>query len=204
MMIAGWYYFRNFIELGSFFIGGWDPSRGIKWWQDPGYRTWSHLLSFGQSLIYPVYSGACSFWDAIYSTLWLDGFNSGIVNFKDRPPWNLNFMAAGALLSLIPTFFILSSIWAGLIKQNQSRNAVIFSIVTILLFIAALIDLFVQLPTYSTAKSTYTLGLLPCYAILAAAGAEPFVRKKIIRSVAMASFSCWAFAAYAAYFVIAD
>jgi len=202
LLTAGWYYFRNYLEFGSFFVGGWDPSRGFQWWQDPGYRTWSHLLSFGQSLVTPVFSGAIGFWDALYSTLWLDGFNSAESTFQRRPPWNIHFMTAGALLAVIPTLFILSSIWYGVRKQNPSRNAVILSIGTLALFIAVVLDLYIQLPIYSTAKSSYTLGLLPCYALLAAAGAEPFLGNRITRSITIAAFSCWVFAAYAAYFVM--
>jgi hypothetical protein len=65
-----------------------------------------------------------------------------------------------------------------------------------------MIDMYIVCPVYSRTKATYTLGLLPCYAILVAAGAEPFLRNRIIRSVFMALFACWAFAAYAAYFVV--
>jgi len=35
-VLAGWYYLRNWILLGRPFIGGWNPSRGFVWWQDPG------------------------------------------------------------------------------------------------------------------------------------------------------------------------
>jgi hypothetical protein len=203
ILISGWYYFRNYIELGSPFVGGWDPSRGIQWWQAPSYRTWTQLFSFGQSLTYPVYAGVKGFWDAIYTTLWLDGFNSGLIGFVNRPTWNVNFMIAGALLALIPTVFIFTSLLRlGPKAGARSRNAVIFSIGSILLFLAVMMDLYIRLPIYSPAKSTYTLGLLPCYAILTAAGAEPFLRNKIIRSLSIAAFSCWAFAAYAAYLVI--
>ncbi len=203
ILTAGWYYFRNYIEFGKFFVGGWDPLRGSQWWQAPSYRTWSQILSFGQSLSYPVYAGVKGFWDAVYSTLWLDGFSSGLTVFIERPPWNENFMAAGALLALLPSFFIVTSVVvAGLNKTAVYRNAVIFSIGAIALFLAAMMDLYIRLPIYSTAKASYTLGLLPCYAVLAAAGAEPFLRNRIVSSIAIAVFVCWAFAAYAAYFVI--
>ena len=202
-LTAGWYYFRNYIELGSFFVGGWDPSCAIQWWQDPGYRTWSQLLSFGQSLSYPVYAGVKGFWDAIYSTLWLDGFNSGLYSFTYRPPWNTNFMDAGSLLALLPSLFIMAGVvMAGLNKKAAYRNAAILSAGTLALFLAAMMDLYIRLPIYSTAKASYTLGLLPCYSILAAAGAEYFLQNRIVRSVAIAIFACWSFSAYAAYFVI--
>lgn len=200
MLVSGWYYFRNFVKLGHPFTGIFDQLQITYWWQDPGYRTWSQILSFGQSLCYPVYSGVTSFWDSLYSTLWLDGMNSGLVDFI---PWNENFMVAGALLALSPGIFILTgiaSIWLN--KKTVYRNAVIFSTGTIMLFVIVLLDIYFVRPACSVTKATYTLGLLPCYAILVAAGAEPFLRNKIIRSFALACFACWAFAAYVAYFVV--
>ncbi|MCX5848779.1 MAG: glycosyltransferase family 39 protein [Deltaproteobacteria bacterium] len=200
MLIAGWYYFRNYIALGNPFAGILEHSQMLQWWQDPGYRTWSQIMSFGQSFDYPVYAGVTSFWDMFYSTLWLDGLNSGLIDFM---PWNQNFMIAGALLALLPSIFILAgvaSIWLN--KEAFHRNAVILSAGTITLFLVVMINIYIIRPVYSGTKASYTLGLLPCYAILIAAGAEPFFRNKIIRSVVIALFFCWAFAAYAAYFVV--
>jgi hypothetical protein len=112
-------------------------------------------------------------------------------------------MIAGALLALLPSIFILTGvISAWLNKETIYRNAVIFSAGTIALLVVAMIDVYMVRTAYSVTKAGYTLGLLPCYAILVAAGAEPFLRNKIIRSLAMALFACWAFAAYLAYFVI--
>ncbi|MDA8404443.1 MAG: hypothetical protein M0Z56_09655 [Desulfobacteraceae bacterium] len=65
-----------------------------------------------------------------------------------------------------------------------------------------MMDLYIRLPIYSAAKASYMLGLLPCYAVLAAASAEPFLRNRIIRSVSITVFACWGFSAYMAYFVI--
>lgn len=204
ILTAGWYYFRNYIEFGNpipfvdMYLSGTQ-----QWWQDPSYRTWSQVLSFGQSLSYPVYAGVKGFWDGLYSTLWLDGFNSGLITFLYRPPWNENFMAAGALLALLPSVFILTGvIVAGLNKTAIYRNAAILSFGAIALFLAAMMDFYISFPSYCIPKASYTLGLLPCYAILTAAGAEPFLRNRIVRSVAMSAFACWGVAAYTAYFVI--
>jgi hypothetical protein len=200
VMIAGWYYLRNYIKLGNAFIGLFDPLQMMQWWQDPSYRTFSHLFSFGQALSRPVYAGVTSFWDMFYSTLWLDGINSGLA---DVILWNTNFMIAGALLALLPCFFIITGIVSALLNKDiKYRNVVIFSVGLLSLFLAALIDMYIVCPVYSRTKASYTLGLLPCWAILIAAGAEPFLRKRIIRSVALALLACWAFAAYAAYFVV--
>lgn len=199
-LISGWYYFRNYIKLGHPFTGVFDRLQISYWWQDPGYRTWSQISSFGQSLSHPVYSGVASFWDTLYSTLWLDGLNSGLVDFI---PWNENFMVAGALLALLPGILMLMSIVSVCLdKKVIYKNAVIFSAGTIALFITVMMDIYMIRPAYSVTKATYTLGLLPCYAILAAAGSELFLRNKIIRRVTLAFFACWAFAAYAAFFVV--
>ena len=203
ILTAGWYCLRNYIEFGNPFVAAGDPSCAIPCWQDPSYRTWSQILSFGQSLSYPVYAGVKGFWDGVYSTLWLDGFSSGLITFIYRPPWNENFMAAGALLALLPSIFILTGVVvAGLNKTAAYRNAAVFSFGAIALFLAAMMDVYIRFPTYCLAKASYTLGLLPCYAVLAAAGAEPFLRNRIVRSVVIAAFACWGFAAYTAYFVI--
>jgi hypothetical protein len=199
IMTAGWYYLRNYMELGNPFAGVFETLQVLHWWQDPSYRTWSHLLSFGQALGWPVYAGLTSFWDMFYSTLWLDGINSGLIDFI---PWNEKFMIAGALLALLPSIFILTGVISGLNKKAVHRNAIIFSIGLIALFLTAMIDMYIVCPFYSRTKASYTLGLLPCYATLIAAGAEPFLRNKTIRSFALALFACWAFAAYVAYFVI--
>jgi hypothetical protein len=198
-LIAGWYYLINYIELGNPFGGTYEHSKMLQWWQDPSYRTFSQFLTFGQSLFYPVYSGVSSFWDNFYSTLWLDGLNSGIMDFM---PWNKNFMIAGALLAVLPALFILAgvvSVWLN--KNIFYKNAVVLSIGTVILFILAIMDIYMIRPIYSI-KAGYTLGLLPCYSILVAAGAEPFLRNNVVRSFTLAFFACWAFAAYAAYFVI--
>jgi hypothetical protein len=199
-LIAGWMYFRTYIAVGNFFAMKITHTQALNWWQDPGYRTWSQIFSFGQSLVHPVYSGVASFWDMLYSTLWLDGFNSGLVDFV---PWNENFMLAGAPLAILPSVFILTGlVFVWLNKMVVCRNAVTFSICTIALFLVVLLDFYMVHPIYSVIKASYTLGLLPCYTILVAAGMEPFLRNRIIRSVAVACFACWAFTAYAAYFVV--
>jgi len=199
---SAWYYIRNWIELGKPFVGGWDTSLGIEWWQDPGYRTWSHLISFGEALTYPIYSGAVGLWDAVYSTLWLDGFLSGESSFVHRPPWNDNFMLAGAWLALVPTLFIFTSVAALMRKSmRQSRKAILFALACVAIYFVAIIDFYLRVPIYSMTKASYTLGLLPCYGILIAAGAEPFLHIRFFRAIIMALISCWAVAAYLAYFV---
>ncbi|MEJ2688820.1 MAG: glycosyltransferase family 39 protein [Deltaproteobacteria bacterium] len=198
---AGWFYIRNWILLGKPFIGGWDPIIGIPWWQDPGYRTWSQFLSFGQSLKFPFYAGVVSLPDALYSTFWLDGF--GLGEIFNLPPWNYHLVAAGAILALVPTLILFAGLAStGFKDLRPAKNQLLFSALCIAIYIAAIIFMYLKLPIYSTAKATYMLGILPCFALLIAAGAQPFFRNKWCEALFMTAFSCWAVAAYAAYFII--
>ncbi|HQG64678.1 MAG TPA: glycosyltransferase family 39 protein [Smithella sp.] len=198
-LTAGWYYLRNYLKLGNPFAGVFELMQILQWWQDPSYRTLSHFLSFGQSLIYPVYAGVTSFWDMFYTTLWLDGLNSGMLDFI---PWNENWMIAGALLALPVTVFMLTGMGVAVLNRKaEHRREVLFSAGMVVFFLAAMIDMYMVCPLYSRTKASYTLGLLPCWAMLIAAGAEPFLRHRIIRAVTVSLIACWAFAAYAAYFV---
>ena len=199
---AGWFFVRNWIHYGKPLVHPGDPIWKFDWSQDPGYRTWSQLASFGESLSHPVYSGAVGFWDSLYSTLWLDGFLSGMAIFRVRPPWNEDFMLAGAWLGLVPTALLLLGLGAPLRERLPgSRAALLFASGCLAIYLAAILDIWVRLPVYSAAKASYTLGLAPCYGLLIAAGAEAFLRGRLARSLTAAMVSCWAVAAFLAYFV---
>ncbi|HUL01100.1 MAG TPA: hypothetical protein VLX29_09610 [Nitrospirota bacterium] len=199
-VIAGWYYIRNWIELGRPFVGGWESSA---WWQDPGYRTVPDFLSFGRSLSAPIYSSVQGFWDSVYSTLWLDGGLSGMGVYQYRPPWHYDFMLSGALLSLVPTAGILIGILITISRPLQREyRAQLFSVCCIGIYFAALLYLYITIPIFSTAKSTYTLGLIPCYAILCVTGLEYLSRNNLLRAIITACLACWATAAYCSYFVL--
>ncbi len=202
-LVAGWYYIRNWLLLGKPFVGGWDPAIGIPWWQDPSYRTWNQIGSFGNALQQPVYSGLQSFWDGFYSSMWTDGFTSGLIGPPTSIPWNVTWMAVGSWLALIP----LVCIFAGFLTAwrhnvEASRNCLVFSAAAVILYLTAVLDLYMHVPVYSQVKASYTLGILPCYAILAGAGAEPLLRIRWLRAAFFAALSSWAVAAYAAYFCL--
>jgi hypothetical protein len=198
--VCGWYYLRNWIELGKPFVGGWDPSRGFAWWQDPGYRTWSHLTSFGTALHRPIFAATHGWWDALYSTMWLDGLNSATIKGSGAAPWNINSMTATAVLSLAPAGLICAGLWRAVVSRTaQPQTALLFGAACIGTYIAVMFDLYVRLPIYSTGKATYMIGLLPCFSILAAAGFEPLHESRIARAVMSALLVCWAAAVYVSY-----
>jgi hypothetical protein len=195
-LVCGAYYARNIVHFGRPFVAGWDPQR-VPWWQDPGYRTPSALYSFGRSILYPTYAGLNGLWDSLYSSVWCDGFLSGIAMGDYRPPWNYTLMSALALLSVIPT----SAILVGLTRLTRDK-CLAFAAVCVAVFVLAVIDLYLTLPVYSTAKGTYLLGLTPCLAVLAGAGFAGIGARPWLRSIFYAILACWAATAYGTFFII--
>ncbi|HSA78467.1 MAG TPA: hypothetical protein VLG72_06380 [Nitrospirota bacterium] len=202
ILVSGWYYLRNWIELGRPFVGGWDVARGIIWWQEPGYRTIQDFISFGTSLSYPVFSAVNGFWDSIYSTFWLDGLNSSIVTYESGPPWNYDFMISGALLSLLPAAGIILGFIISLGRPRSTHPCQVFSAYCIAVYFSALLYLYVTVPIYSTAKATYTVGLLPCYVILCMSGIDVLTRNKYARAAVYALLCCWSVSVYSSYFAL--
>ncbi|WP_320170038.1 glycosyltransferase family 39 protein [Maridesulfovibrio sp.] len=199
---GGWYYLRNWMNYGKPFIGGWDRIREIGWWQDHGYRVWEHFCTFGSSVFKPVYSTVNGVWDGLYSTIWLDGNLSGVSRFASRPPWNDDLMTSAALLALIPSVLILVGIARTFRTPVRSVfNGRMFITACIVVYFTAITYLYLNLPVYSTAKGSYSLGLLPCYGILAADGIRPLTGNLYVRSSLCGFLVVWTVLVYGAYFV---
>ena len=199
-LVSGWFFIRNWIELGEPLL---TASMNIGWWQDPGYRTLNQIFFFGQSLTYPIYAGINGFWDSIYSTLWFDGYLSSRILYNSRPPWNYDFMISGAWLALFPTIGILIGFLLPIFYPARALKPIeVFSALCIVVYFGALLYLFLKLPIYSCAKATYTLGLIPCYAVLGSTGLNVLMRHSILRAFIFAGIACWAISAYIAYFII--
>ncbi len=203
VLLSGWFYVRNAVLLGKPFVANWDPESGKAWWQGPGFRTPVQLLAFGESLVRPVFSGIYRFWDAIYSTFWLDGFLSGLTPAGGEIPWNWRLMISGAWLGLVPTMAMISGAAGTVLRpRRQGAGALFFSIAAAAAYFGALFLMATTTPFYSTGKAFYALGLLPCFGALAAAGFEPLMGRTWTRALTWGLVACWAVASYAAYFIV--
>ncbi|MFA6244639.1 MAG: hypothetical protein WC655_27090, partial [Candidatus Hydrogenedentales bacterium] len=198
-LVSGWYFARNMLELGRPFFGGWEPERGIVWWQDPGYRTVRQVFSPGAALSYPVFSGVESFSSGLYSTLFLDGMLSAGVYDYTRPPWNFSFMLTGAWLGLLPSLLI----FAGMLRALRTGHVGLsFVTLSVIVHIGALFYGFITVPYFCILKGSYTVGMLPCYAVLGAAGFDAIARTPLLKALALGGLFCGAVTAYAAYFIL--
>lgn len=200
---CGWYFARNWYYLGRPVIGGWDRGRWVDWWQDPGFRTWPQILTFGRSLWNPIYAGCWSLPDAFYSSLWTDGWCSGMIVPERLSPYRGDWMATLAWLGLIPSIcIVLGAISCLRDRAAPHRAGELVALAVCGIFVAAIYDLSLQLPIYSTCKATYMLGAAPCLAILAASGAKPILRHLWPRRVLVAGIAVWAVSVYTTFWCV--
>jgi 4-amino-4-deoxy-L-arabinose transferase-like glycosyltransferase len=200
--VSGWYFVRNWITLGSPYVGGWDPSRGSAWNQDPGYRIPEDLLSFGGALSRPIYATFSGYWDGLYSTFWLDGFLGSCAWEMVAPAWHYDAVVACALLALpLTAAGVVGALRSLRIPRNAGQEILLFSSAAVAVYLAAIFALFMSLPVFSTVKSTYTLGLAPCYGVLIAAGFERLPRHAAVRAVVAGYLAAWLAFVFRAYFI---
>jgi hypothetical protein len=202
-IVSGWYYVRNWVELGKPFVGGWEANRGFDWWQDPGYRTPAQFLRFGWFLVQPIAPGTSSMLDGLYSTFWLDGLLSSNYMEGFRPPWNYSFVVAGAWLALLPSFAMLVGVGMVIAPMDPARKRVlIFALSCLAIYLAAYTYMHLSVPVFAIEKAHYIFGLTPICALLGTLGMDVLGKRRLGRAVSRAWFCCWALSAYVAYFVL--
>ena len=202
-IIAGWYYIRNWVFLGKPFIGGWDPANGLYWWQEPGYRVIEHFTTFGLSLFYPIYAGTVGFWDSVYSNFWTDAGLGGFISSDGSSYWNLSFMLALPLLSILPSIAILTGSFAAFReRETNTKSIVIFASACVVLYFAALMYMYILVPMHSQGRATYTMGIIPCYAILCAHGINILSKGTVTRGLFTGLLLCWGVFSYVSFFPI--
>lgn len=203
-LVAGWYFARNWLALGRPFIGGWDRGRGFDWWQDPGFRCPAQFTDVGTALVAPVYAGAWGLLDALHSTLWTDGLLSGAVVPPERVPWNVPWLVVLAPLGLPPLACLLAGAGGTLLPRAGREPALVrFALAVVAVEVLAIVDLWIRLPVYSTAKASYLLGVVPALGVIAAAGAGPLLARRRGRVAVLSALATWAAAGFTAFFCVA-
>jgi uncharacterized membrane protein len=70
----------------------------------------------------------------------------------------------------------------------------------VVVYLAAIAALYLRLPVFSTVKSTYTLGLAPCYGVLFAWGYDLLPRRRAVRAAVAAYLTAWLAFVFRAHF----
>ncbi|MDJ0850389.1 MAG: hypothetical protein QNK04_18615 [Myxococcota bacterium] len=175
--VAGWFYLRTWLDQGAPIVGNWAlPGAHQVWWQQPGFHTIAWYGSFGESLARPYFSGFHSFWDALYSTLWGDGFVAGRASPTLRHDfWNYDLMSAGYWVALPATPTLLLGL-ALLCREAfrhpdpRRRVALLFLLTASWAVFLAFLSLTLELPFFTQAKAAYLSMLTPVLALAFAVG----------------------------------
>lgn len=202
-VISGWYYLRNRMWISEANLGYWNPDAHARYWQDPSYRTPAHFFRFGASLSRPIYSAVFGVWDAVYSTMWCDGYLSGIIRYDYRPPWNYNHLISLAPLSLPITIAVLCSTIMALSTLRRSvKNGMLIAAFSILVYLVGFLFNYLAVPIYSAGKASYMLGVLPCFAIAAGWGLSKLAKNPVAKAAVYSYITSWALVSFSAFFVL--
>ncbi|MGH0034470.1 MAG: hypothetical protein ACQGVK_05540 [Myxococcota bacterium] len=107
VLVAGWFYWRNWSLYGTPVVTNYDVPTGTTYWIPPGFHMPGWYLAFGESLIRPYYASFHSFLDGLYSTFWGDGQGSGRMGIDPATaPWNPTAMATVYPLGLVGSLLL--------------------------------------------------------------------------------------------------
>lgn len=203
-VVSAWHYVRIARAMGTLIIGGWDPATGFSWWQDDGYRTSAFFMRFGRSLADPLFSGAASFLDGIYATLWGDGLCGGVAILLFRVPWNYNLMCAGYLISALPTVLILIGAFAAAVQLIRRGGAERFLLLGLAFgVVCGLIYLNLSVPALASVKAFYGLSALLPLALFGAVGWDKLTRdRRLLQSVMGSLLLVWAMNSFASFWIV--
>ncbi len=202
-VVAGWYFVRNWLLMGRPFIGGWEGRPNLQWWQDPGYRVSQDFIRFGHALLRPIYSSIYGFWDGLYSTLWLDACVGATTGRAAGPFWDANLLCASAILALpVATLVLAGAIRAMGAKRDEGSWALRFLLTCMVLYLGAMLLMFLQVPSYASVKASYGLAFTPAIGVLAAVGAEPLLGRPGWATAVRMYLFCWTSVVYLTYFAV--
>jgi hypothetical protein len=81
------------------------------------------------------------------------------------------------------------------------HEAGVFSSCCLGVYLAALLYIFLTVPNYSAVKSTYALGLMPCFVALIGLGLSALPQNPASRAIVCGYLCCWSVCGYLAYFI---
>ena len=171
ILLAGWFYLKNFIHYKNPIIGNWDRELGFHWWLDPGYHTVKYFFTAPIVFSSPYLSSFHSFFDSIYSTLWNDGLLAGCSDVKVAPPWNYTYGASVYLLAIPASLLIIAGTVRAVWRILQDKHPLwLLIIASVFLGVFSLIYMNLKLPYYAQAKAFYCLFLVMPVSLLFAFG----------------------------------
>jgi hypothetical protein len=176
VLVAGWFYARNWLHFRDPLVWNLEQPSGATWWQHPGYRTSRYFLHFGGVLAHPYFSSFQSFADGVYSTFWGDGMLAGRIGIPLRNPvWNYDYMSVGYLLSVPATLIMFLGVLLTVresFRGPPGPRRCVFSLFASLLYVMAFGLLWgtLRYPFWSVPKASYALPAIVPLAVASALG----------------------------------
>jgi Flp pilus assembly protein TadD len=198
--VCGWHFARVWLAYGGPLVGNWDPALGFDWWQDPGARTAGDYLRFGSALTRPWFAGLAGVPDGLYSTLFGDGLLSGRREPEFAPPWDLELMAAGYALALVPAALALVGATRAAARLLARPSADwLLALALGVVAAAALLAMTLRVPAYTLVKAHFGHPGLVALTACLALGLERALRAPLaLRAALLVAFGTWALASLAA------
>jgi tetratricopeptide (TPR) repeat protein len=206
LAVCGWHYFKVWQQYGSPLVGNWDGVGGLQWWQEMGYQTAAWFERFGATLVQPFFAGQSGFADEIYSTLWADGLCGGYMTVASGPAWTYGLMAAGILLSLVPSLLMAMGVLAGAVQWVRRPSAQWLLMLGVpLTVLAAVVDNALSRPFYGSGKAFYGMtGVVSLVACGALAAGWVLPRGAWLRVGLWVILLTWAMNSYASFWIDAS
>jgi tetratricopeptide (TPR) repeat protein len=206
--LAGWFYFRNWINFGKIFISNWDPLAEMNWWQDPGFHTYKYFYRFGEVFSAPYFSGFYSFFDSIYASFWGDSMLGGWSEYGYGPPWNYEYISAVYILSLLATMVIIFGT-AQAVREAIFRADKTWLLILGLLYVAvwSIAYISLRIPYYGQSKAFYSLYVVMPVALTFAFGfdgLDKWLKSKnmlLVRTILYGWFGTLVLAIFFSYFI---
>jgi hypothetical protein len=199
LLIAGWFYLRNWLLFGDPLTWNLDLPIGLTWWQQPGFRTLHYYLGFGESIRHPWFSGFHTLWDAIYSTVWGEGLPPGAARLEQRHDlWSYELMSLGFLLALPAAGIALlgfAKATLASIRGDDPRVRTALALLTTLVYVFAVAFVYTSLryPFWGAARAAYLHHLVAPGSVMAGVGFAAVDRWLAVRgwTAARAIFYGW-------------
>jgi hypothetical protein len=176
VLVAGWFYARNWLHFRDPLQWNLDQPGGGTWWQLPGYHTVRYFLRFGEALRHPYYSSFQSLLDGVYSTFWGDGMLAGRTAMRLRNPmWNYDYMSVTYVISVPATLIMLLG-FALMVRESfrgpPGPRRCVFSLFATVLYMTAfgLLAGALRYPFWATVKAAYALPAIVPLAVASAFG----------------------------------
>jgi len=86
---------------------------------------------------------------------------------------------------------------------GKLRDIVLFSVLSVGVFLMAVFYQYLAVPSHVMAKAKYMLGIIPCFAVLGAVGLESVLRNRsrVLRGFVLGILICWGLSVYTGYFI---